>query len=70
MSPAASDSSVPPLAIVTGADSGIGRATAVALAVAGMDVGVTYHRDESGAEETAAEVRSTAARRWWRVGHH
>jgi NAD(P)-dependent dehydrogenase (short-subunit alcohol dehydrogenase family) len=45
-------------AIVTGSDSGIGRATAEALAAAGMDVGVTWHRDEEGAMETAEIVRS------------
>ncbi|WP_430645720.1 SDR family oxidoreductase [Agromyces sp. GXS1127] len=45
-------------AIVTGSDSGIGRATAVALAEAGMDVGITWHRDERGAHETADEVRA------------
>ncbi|MCR2190175.1 SDR family NAD(P)-dependent oxidoreductase, partial [Salmonella enterica] len=49
-------------AIVTGADSGIGRATAVALAAAGIDVGITWHRDEAGAQETADEVRSHGAR--------
>jgi NAD(P)-dependent dehydrogenase (short-subunit alcohol dehydrogenase family) len=49
----------PRYAIVTGSDSGIGRATAVALAQAGMDVAVTWHRDRSGADRTAAEVRST-----------
>lgn len=48
----------PTRAIVVGSDSGIGRATAVALAQAGMDVGVTYNTDEQGAEDTAAEVRS------------
>src|SRR5215213_6093053 len=48
----------PSTSIVTGSDSGIGRATAVALAEAGLDVGVTWHEDESGAEETASEVRS------------
>ncbi|QIP84116.1 SDR family oxidoreductase [Streptomyces sp. Tu 2975] len=46
-----------PVAIVTGADSGIGRATAVRLAAAGMDVGITFHTDQAGAEETAEEVR-------------
>jgi NAD(P)-dependent dehydrogenase (short-subunit alcohol dehydrogenase family) len=49
-------------AIVTGSDSGIGRATAVALAQAGFDVGVTWHRDEPGAKATADEVRSHGVR--------
>jgi NAD(P)-dependent dehydrogenase (short-subunit alcohol dehydrogenase family) len=52
----------PRTAIVTGSDSGIGRATAVALARAGLDVGVTYHRDEQGAKDTAAEVESHGRR--------
>ncbi|TKV56414.1 SDR family oxidoreductase [Nakamurella flava] len=52
----------PQTAIVTGADSGIGRATAVALATAGLDVGITWHTDESGARDTAAEVRSLGRR--------
>ena len=52
----------PRTAIVTASDSGIGRATAVALALAGMDVGVTWHADEGGAEETAEEVRSHGRR--------
>lgn len=49
-------------AIVTGSDSGIGKATAVALAAAGMDVGITWHTDREGAEATADEVRSHGAR--------
>jgi len=49
-------------AIVTGADSGIGRATAVALARRGHDVGITFSRDEEGAQETAAEVRAEGRR--------
>jgi NAD(P)-dependent dehydrogenase (short-subunit alcohol dehydrogenase family) len=49
-------------AIVTGSDSGIGRATAVALAAAGHDVGVTYHSDEEGARGTAAEVEGHGRR--------
>jgi NAD(P)-dependent dehydrogenase (short-subunit alcohol dehydrogenase family) len=48
----------PRKAIVTAGDSGIGKATAVALAKAGMDVAVTWHSDDQGAEETAEEVRS------------
>jgi NAD(P)-dependent dehydrogenase (short-subunit alcohol dehydrogenase family) len=47
----------PATAIVTGSDSGIGRATAVALARAGLDVGVTWHADQQGAEVTAKEIR-------------
>ncbi|TDD23740.1 SDR family oxidoreductase [Kribbella turkmenica] len=46
-----------PQAIVTGSDSGIGRAAAVALAQDGFDVGITWHSDHGGAEETAEEVR-------------
>lgn len=49
----------PRTAIVTGSDSGIGRATAVALAEAGLDVGITWHSDKDGAEKTAEEVRAT-----------
>lgn len=52
----------PTTAIVTGSDSGIGRATAVALAEAGMDVGVTWHSDEDGANETARLVREAGRR--------
>ncbi|GII55914.1 oxidoreductase [Planotetraspora thailandica] len=46
------------VAVVTGADSGIGKATAVALAAQGFDVGITYHTDEEGARDTAAQVRA------------
>ena len=49
-------------AIVTASDSGIGKATAVALARAGFDVGITWHTDEDGANETAQEVRSLGRR--------
>src|SRR5436305_11819175 len=44
------------VAIVTGSDSGIGKATAVTLARHGHHVGITWHADKDGAAETAAEV--------------
>jgi len=50
------------VAIVTGSDSGIGKATAVALARAGFDVGITWHEDKAGAEETAREVEAAGRR--------
>jgi NAD(P)-dependent dehydrogenase (short-subunit alcohol dehydrogenase family) len=48
----------PRRAIVTASDSGIGKATALALAKAGMDIGITWHSDEAGAQGTADQVRS------------
>src|SRR3954452_11052064 len=50
------------VAIVTGSDSGIGKASAVALALAGCDVGITWHEDKDGAEATADEVRAAGRR--------
>ena len=47
---------MPPAAIVTGSDSGIGKATAIRLARDGFDVGVTWHTDEAGAADTALQV--------------
>lgn len=47
-----------PNAVVTGSDSGIGRAVAVSLATDDIDVGITYHADHGGADDTAAEVRA------------
>jgi NAD(P)-dependent dehydrogenase (short-subunit alcohol dehydrogenase family) len=50
------------VAIVTGSDSGIGKASAVALAEAGYDLGVTWHEDREGAEGTAKEVAERGSR--------
>jgi NAD(P)-dependent dehydrogenase (short-subunit alcohol dehydrogenase family) len=51
-----------PSAIITGSDSGIGRATALCLASAGFDVGVTWRGDERGALATAAACRDAGRR--------
>jgi len=45
------------VALVTGATSGIGRATALGFGGEGAHVAVTYHANEAGAHETAAQVR-------------
>jgi NAD(P)-dependent dehydrogenase (short-subunit alcohol dehydrogenase family) len=47
-------------AIVTGANSGIGRATSLALAEAGYDVGFTHHGD--GAQRTQSEIEQRGRR--------
>lgn len=52
----------PYTAVVTGSDSGIGRAIAAALAGGGVDVGITYHQDAEGAKRTAEEVRQQGVR--------
>lgn len=49
-------------ALVTGADSGIGRATAIAFGREGADVAVHFHSDARGAEETAEAVRGHGRR--------
>jgi len=46
----------PRLAIVTGADSGIGQAAAELLASDGFDIGMTAHHDLDGARATADEI--------------
>ncbi len=49
-------------ALVTGANSGIGRAIALALARAGADVAVNYVTDPDAAEAVVAEIRQGGCR--------
>jgi glucose 1-dehydrogenase len=48
-------------ALVTGADSGIGRAVAIALGQAGADVVVNYVRQEGAAAEVVKQIESSGA---------
>ena len=52
----------PRVAVITGSESGIGRATAVALAEQGCDIGITWYREKEAAEATAEEVRGLGRR--------
>jgi NAD(P)-dependent dehydrogenase (short-subunit alcohol dehydrogenase family) len=49
-------------AVVTGSESGIGRATALALARDGFDIGVTWFADEAAGRRTAELVRGIGRR--------
>jgi NAD(P)-dependent dehydrogenase (short-subunit alcohol dehydrogenase family) len=53
---------VSPVAVVTASDSGIGQESAKALAGSGFDLGITYHEDEAGANETLEAVRAAGRR--------
>ncbi len=52
----------PPIALVTGASKGIGRAVSVELARSGYTVAVNYRADEAGALETVSLVTAQGAR--------
>ncbi len=49
-------------ALITGGDSGIGRAVAIAFAKEGADVAVAYLSEDKDAEHTAAKVREAGQR--------
>jgi NAD(P)-dependent dehydrogenase (short-subunit alcohol dehydrogenase family) len=48
--------------LVTGGNSGIGRAAAIAMGREGADVVVAYHSDEEGAQEAVATIESAGVR--------
>jgi NAD(P)-dependent dehydrogenase (short-subunit alcohol dehydrogenase family) len=50
------------IAIVTGGNSGIGRAAAVALAARSFDVGIVWHSQEERAREAVAECEAHGVR--------
>jgi len=50
-----------PVALVSGASSGIGRAAAVALAARGFDVAINYNASEAGALETGRLAQERGA---------
>ncbi|WNG30434.1 glucose 1-dehydrogenase [Cystobacter fuscus] len=50
------------VALITGADSGIGRATAEVFAREGANVCIIYHSDEQGAQETRRLVEAQGRR--------
>lgn len=50
------------IAVITGSDSGIGQATAIAFAEEGADVAITFLEDEAGANKTREAVEATGRR--------
>ncbi|MBA2340564.1 MAG: SDR family oxidoreductase [Pyrinomonadaceae bacterium] len=50
------------VALITGGDSGIGRAVAIAFAMEGASVGILYNENDSDAEETRRMVEEKGGR--------
>ncbi|MHA6278870.1 SDR family NAD(P)-dependent oxidoreductase [Salinimicrobium sp. CAU 1759] len=50
------------VALITGSDSGIGAASAIAFAKEGANVVITYHTDEKGAKETLEKVEDAGSK--------
>ena len=50
------------VALITGASSGIGTATAAVFADLGAHVAIGYHRNQKGAEEVRAKIAATGAK--------
>jgi NAD(P)-dependent dehydrogenase (short-subunit alcohol dehydrogenase family) len=51
-----------PIALITGGSRGLGRATALALAAAGVDIIITYRSSDSEAREVLAEIQALGRR--------